>query len=151
MSICRPTQPCRKAPPQTDERIFLLPSPRLHETAPTETAPLYFVGRLPATKYCGAAKTRARYRTGSTETSIFSDSLTGLASEAPDNSRKMPVGKCQVYEGAAKKAGGAWDMAEAWLADDFATPRPTMTVAHHCLGTRGSAWPDEFKALRGTL
>src|SRR5271156_5351770 len=33
--------------------------------------PLYFVARLPATKYCGAAKTKARCRTANTETSIL--------------------------------------------------------------------------------
>src|ERR1019366_9892886 len=38
-------------------------------TAQTETAPLHSGGRLPATKYGGAAKTKARYRTADTETS----------------------------------------------------------------------------------
>src|SRR5664279_2510550 len=40
-------------------------------TEPTETAPRCFVGGLPATKYGGAAKTKARYRTADTETSIL--------------------------------------------------------------------------------
>src|ERR1035437_3794249 len=40
-------------------------------TAPIETAPLDSVERLPATKYGGAAKTKARYPTADTATSIL--------------------------------------------------------------------------------
>jgi hypothetical protein len=48
-----------------------LASPRAGETAPTETAPRYFAGGLPATKNGGAATTKARYSTAATETSIL--------------------------------------------------------------------------------
>jgi hypothetical protein len=72
----------------------LLASPRADETAPTETAPLHSVERLPATKYGEAAKTKARYPTADTQTSTLLDTRQpGPADEAPDNSRKMPVGK----------------------------------------------------------
>jgi len=85
-----------RTPPRTNARIFLLAPLRAAGTVPTQTAPRYFVGRLPATRYCGAAKTRARYRTADTETSILLPSPTGLAGEAPDNSRKIPLGKSEV-------------------------------------------------------
>src|SRR6266481_4088806 len=50
---------------------ILLKSPRASNDAPTETAPLHSVERLPATKCHGAAKTKARYPTAGTETSIL--------------------------------------------------------------------------------
>jgi hypothetical protein len=76
---------------------FFLTSPWASDDAPTETAPLYFVKRLhTATKYCGAAKTKARYRTADTETSILLARQPGPANEAPDNSRKILVGKSEV-------------------------------------------------------
>src|ERR1700674_48738 len=50
---------------------ILLASPRASNDAPTETAPLHSVERLPATKCRGAAKTKARYPTAGTETSIL--------------------------------------------------------------------------------
>src|ERR1700675_323435 len=50
---------------------ILLASPRASNDAPTKTAPLHSVERLPATKCRGAAKTKARYPTAGTETSIL--------------------------------------------------------------------------------
>src|ERR1700674_4316460 len=50
---------------------IVLASPRASNDAPTETAPLHSVERLPATKCRGAAKTKARYPTAGTETSIL--------------------------------------------------------------------------------
>src|SRR6195256_4593091 len=50
---------------------ILLASPRTSNDAPTETAPLHSVERLPATKCSEAAKTKALYPTADTETSIL--------------------------------------------------------------------------------
>src|ERR1700687_2316592 len=50
---------------------ILLALPRASNDAPTETAPLHSVERLPATKCREAAKTKARYPTADTETSIL--------------------------------------------------------------------------------
>src|SRR5882762_2816806 len=50
---------------------ILLASPRASNDAPTETAPLHSVERLPATRCREAAKTKARYPTADTETSIL--------------------------------------------------------------------------------
>jgi hypothetical protein len=62
----------------SDTRHFLeatvrisLASPRASNDTPTETAPLHFVEQLSATKCREAAKTKARYPTADTETSIL--------------------------------------------------------------------------------
>jgi len=66
--------------------VRILPAlPRAGETAPTETAPLDSVERLPATKYGGAAKTKARYRTAATATSI----LLRTRQPGPDDEQKI--------------------------------------------------------------
>jgi hypothetical protein len=89
--------PDAEASLQREPRIFFLTLPWAIDDAPTETAPLYFVKRLhTATKYRGAAKTKARYRTADTETSILLARQPGAANEAPDNSRKIVVGKSEV-------------------------------------------------------
>jgi hypothetical protein len=57
--------------PQDGARIFWLALPCAGDTAPTETAPLHLVEQLPATKCGEAAKTKARFTTANTETSIL--------------------------------------------------------------------------------
>jgi len=77
-------------------------SPRTSNDAPTETAPLHSVERLPATKCREAAKTKARYPTADPETSILL--LTSAhrqpypIDEATDNSRKIPIGKNEIAD-----------------------------------------------------
>src|ERR1700694_946332 len=95
---------------------ILLASPRASNDAPTETAPLHSVERLPATKCREAAKTKARYPTGDTETPILlltaAHSPTGPVDEAPDNSRKIPIGKSEIAENLLT---GCRELAETFL------------------------------------
>src|ERR1019366_572780 len=85
-----------RTPPRRDGKNFCGVA-ACRRTAPTEKAPRHSGGRLPATKYGGAAKTKARYRTANTETStLLLLRQPGPAGEAPDNSRKIPLGKSEV-------------------------------------------------------
>src|ERR1700674_1598285 len=78
---------------------ILLASPRASNDAPTETAPLHSVERLPATKCREAAKTKARYPTADTETSILlAHRQPSPVDEATDNSRKIPIGTREIAE-----------------------------------------------------
>jgi hypothetical protein len=75
-------------------RIIAGVAARTGDTAPTETAPLHSVERLPATKYGEAAKNEGTISDRCTETSILLRTRQpGPAGEAPDNSRKIAVGK----------------------------------------------------------
>src|SRR6202521_5825911 len=95
---------------------IVLASPRASNDAPTETAPLHSVERLPATKCREAAKTKARYPTADTETSILlitaAPSPTGPIAEAPDNSRKILIGKSEIAETLRRHCG---DISETFL------------------------------------
>src|ERR1700675_2333194 len=78
---------------------ILLASPRASNDAPTETAPLHSVERVPPTKCREAAKTKARYPTADTETSILlAHRQPSPVDEATDNSRKIPIGKREIAE-----------------------------------------------------
>ncbi len=79
-----------RAPPRTDARIFLLALLRAGEPYQQKRLPGIPSRALPATNCCGAAKTKARYRTAHRNVRFAKP---GPADEAPDNSRKMPVGK----------------------------------------------------------
>jgi len=89
--------------PQSNGKNFLLASPHAGHTAQTQTAPQHSGGQLPATKFRGAAKTKARYRTAGTETpTLLHTRQPGPAGEAPDHSRKIAVGKSEIAEDAQK-------------------------------------------------
>jgi hypothetical protein len=84
------------APPRTDARILSLSSPRADETAPTQTAPAAFRCTVTRDEKLWSredegAMSHCKHR------NVDSDARQpGPADEAPDNSRKIPVGKREM-------------------------------------------------------
>src|ERR1700694_5806641 len=99
-----------------------LASPRASNDAPTETAPLHFVERLPATKCREAAKTKAQYPTADTETSIL------LAHRQPVRLTKHQIIAGRFRLASAKLLRHCREIAERSLRD--CEERPETNVTH---------------------